>query len=280
MGRLQEILTSLNPFNTFKELKDNYIEEVNYNKQYPFFNENNTPKQWIGKVVQDVKKRGIAEGIQDLTYPITTNPYLEPILEPIISNARLLNYKAGRPSNLVNSLLGQQDWQMANNDKKDIISPLPDKPSGKFLNPLVEDTPEQPQTPLRVNSVKPDNYNPLAGYTSKRPPSDIEQLILTASQENNINPALLASVLFQESQFNPRAVNEGSGDYGIAQISRKWHPEVTEEQAFDPTFAIPFAARLLAEDTKHFNDLNRGVAAYNVGRGSTIWRWAKRTILP
>jgi hypothetical protein len=101
------------------ELKKNsvvsaYLRQVAANKQNPFFNDNgNNPVQWLGKVAEDYKKRGPFEAAQDLTYPILENPYVEPIEEPIVSNIRVANLKAGRPSDLVNNLLGQTDEQIA-----------------------------------------------------------------------------------------------------------------------------------------------------------------------
>lgn len=70
-----------------------YQEQVAYNKQNlpsPFFNNTgNNPVQWLGKVVQDTKKRGVIEGLQDLTNPIIQNPKIYPYAEPIISNTRM-----------------------------------------------------------------------------------------------------------------------------------------------------------------------------------------------
>lgn len=105
------------------ELKKNkaigaYLNEVEYNKQYPFFNDNgNTPAEWVGKVVADGIKRGPFEAAQDLTNPVIMNPYIEPIAEPIISNVRVANYKAGRPNELVNNILGQTDAQTVDGSK-------------------------------------------------------------------------------------------------------------------------------------------------------------------
>lgn len=91
-----------------------YWSQVQSNKQQPFFNNTgNNPIQWMGKVYQDVKKRGPFEGLQDLTYPVLMNPYIEPIVEPITSAIRVANYQAGRPFPFINSLLGQTDSQMA-----------------------------------------------------------------------------------------------------------------------------------------------------------------------
>jgi hypothetical protein len=103
-----------------------YNQEVQYNKQNlpsPFFNNTgNNPQQWLGKVVQDVKKRGPFEGLQDLTNPIIQSPKIYPYAEPLISGVRSANYQLGRPSPLVNNLLGQTDSQMANPN----VRPIPD----------------------------------------------------------------------------------------------------------------------------------------------------------
>lgn len=102
-----EVLSNLS--NIFQ----NYLEKVNYRKRHPFFNQNNTVPQWINLVKQDVAKRGLAEGLHDITYPITTSPYIDPIIEPVTSRVRMVNYRMGRPLPIVNSILGQTDKQMS-----------------------------------------------------------------------------------------------------------------------------------------------------------------------
>lgn len=46
-----------------------------------------------------------------------------------------------------------------------------------------------------------------------------------------------------ESNFNPRAVGDGGKSRGLAQIHKPSHPDITDEQAFDPYFAIDFMAK-------------------------------------
>lgn len=82
----------------------NYI-----NPPEPFFNENNTPLQWLGKVMQDTKTRGPYEGLQDLFNPLLQNKYVYPFAEPLVGNLRVLNYKAGNPNQFINSILGQKN---------------------------------------------------------------------------------------------------------------------------------------------------------------------------
>jgi len=69
-----------------------YQQQVAFNKQNlpsPFFNNTgNNPVQWIGKVGQDIKQRGLIEGFHDLTNPFIQNRNIYPYAEPIISNTR------------------------------------------------------------------------------------------------------------------------------------------------------------------------------------------------
>lgn len=91
-------------------------------------------------------------------------------------------------------------------------------------------------------------------------------LIETSSKKYNVPLPVLLSLLFTESGYNPKAYN--NGDRGIAQISRVWNPQITDEQAYDPNFAIPWAAKTLRDNLDYYGgDWNRAIAAYNVGRG-------------
>jgi len=114
--------------------------------------------------------------------------------------------------------------------------------------------------------------DPLKGFNTKRglPPQEVRDLILNAAKEADVPPALIAAILFNESGFNPKAINinsEGNIDRGIAQINTVAHPEITDSQAFDPSFAIPFLAKKLKGDREYFGNLGQAISAYNVGRG-------------
>ena len=109
-------------------------------------------------------------------------------------------------------------------------------------------------------------------------PNNLQGLIYNSAKQAGINPAILASVLFSEHGFQVdqnktynRDVNgniiPNNYDRGVAQINTLVHPDITDEQAFDPNFAIPYAANLLASHIKSLGNINRGIAAYNVGRG-------------
>lgn len=96
-------------------------------------------------------------------------------------------------------------------------------------------------------------------------PEQFRPLILRAAKENNIHPALLAAQLFQESGI--QVGRDNNDDRGIAQINRLAHPEINDQQAADPNFAIPFMAQQVSSGLKKFGDINRAVSSYNVGMG-------------
>jgi len=145
----------------------------------------------------------------------------------------------------------------------DIISALL---SPNLLSPL----PNGPLPPMAA----PKKIDPFEGFTQNIP-NEYKDLISNMANQAGVDPRILAAVLFQESKFNPKAIHEGvteSGqaysDRGIAQINNTAFPNITNEQAMDPNFAIKFASELLAKNKKGFSgDINKALASYNVGYG-------------
>jgi hypothetical protein len=91
------------------------------------------------------------------------------------------------------------------------------------------------------------------------------QLINRSARANGLDPWLLAALLWIESRFNPKA-HSSAGAVGIAQIELSAHPTVTQAEAESPAFAIPWAARYLAELKRHAGGSTMGaLRAYNTG---------------
>lgn len=108
----------------------------------------------------------------------------------------------------------------------------------------------------------------IEGFTGRLPEENIVGTILDASARTGINPAIVAAMLYQESAgtWDPQVVGP-LGEWGLAQIYPKMHPAVTQEQAFDPNYAINWLVDYLSASQNKFNDINRSIASYNVGRG-------------
>lgn len=172
--------------------------------------------------------------------------------------------------NFLSSFLGGESYQFGTPPEKKtgpgftepMGHPVPNKGKREVVKTALAATPQP--------STAPDLF---AGYNKARglPADDIAKIIVSSARKHKIDPSLLAAVLFNESGFNPKAVNQntpGNVDRGIAQINSTAFPNVTDEQAYDPNFAVDFAGRLMRQNIDYFGgDISRGIAAYNVGRG-------------
>jgi soluble lytic murein transglycosylase-like protein len=95
----------------------------------------------------------------------------------------------------------------------------------------------------------------------------LAQLVAAAEAKYGIPTGLLARIIAVESGWNPAAVNadkNGTVDRGIAQINSV-HTDVTDAQAYNPQFAIPWAAAFLASWRAKCGSWEAAVAAYNLG---------------
>jgi soluble lytic murein transglycosylase-like protein len=90
---------------------------------------------------------------------------------------------------------------------------------------------------------------------------------------NGIPGRLLWKMIMQESAFDPAAQGYfDPRDEGGAQIHMPYHPEITVEQAWTPTFFIPWLAGNLVEVAAALGDWDGAVAAHNVGtRTAELW---------
>ena len=88
-----------------------------------------------------------------------------------------------------------------------------------------------------------------------------------SAHKSDIPALMLCKQLNLESGYDPAAVGYvDPRDRGLAQINAYWHPEISDEEAFDPAFSIPWAANYLGENFKALGDMDAAVAAHNVGR--------------
>ena len=114
------------------------------------------------------------------------------------------------------------------------------------------------------------------------PAVDRDELIRTAKSQN-LEPALVAAIIRQESSFNPRAVSSADAR-GLMQVL----PSVGQDVARSLGFPVWYPALLLDADAnlqlgtahlatyrKQYGPLPRVLAAYNAG-GSRVERWSGR----
>lgn len=123
-----------------------------------------------------------------------------------------------------------------------------------------------------------DDNETYKGLRQRKPDANIDPIIKEATKDSDVTPTVISSLLWTESGYKPDAKNENikdgkvtSTDRGIAQINDSAHPDVTEEQANDPAFAIPYAVGELNKGLKVFDgDWNETIVSYNRGRGRVL----------
>jgi len=92
--------------------------------------------------------------------------------------------------------------------------------------------------------------------------------IAAAANKYGVDAALLAGLVKQESNFNPRA-QSGVGAKGLTQLMDGTARGLGVTDAFDPAQALDGGARFLAGLLKQFHgDEKLALAAYNAGPGA------------
>jgi soluble lytic murein transglycosylase-like protein len=92
--------------------------------------------------------------------------------------------------------------------------------------------------------------------------------ITAAAQANGIDPALLAGLIKQESDFNPNA-GSGAGARGLTQLMPGTAQGLGVTNLSDPVQQINAGAKYLKEQLDTFGgDVTKALAAYNAGPGA------------
>ncbi len=130
------------------------------------------------------------------------------------------------------------------------------------------------------STAKPDERGYALVYPMLR---DVEVELVARAHEHNLDPALVAAVIRQESSWNPRAVSR-AGARGLMQVmpsvgqdiarSRRypmWDPGLL----FDPEVSLDLGTTHLRAALSSYSSPHRALAAYNAG-GSRVRRWVRR----
>ena len=108
----------------------------------------------------------------------------------------------------------------------------------------------------------------------------VREALIESSKENGLDPALVASLIRQESNFNPRATSP-VGARGLMQLMppvgrtlarSKGIAGYNDESLYDPAINIQLGTTHLASLLRRTSNLERVLAAYNAGE-SRVARW-------
>ena len=99
-------------------------------------------------------------------------------------------------------------------------------------------------------------------------PVPYADLIASAAKRHGVDPALLAALVKQESNFNP-AARSGAGARGLTQLMDATARGLGVTDSFDPAQALEGGAKFLGGLLKQFKgDERLALAAYNAGPGA------------
>lgn len=96
---------------------------------------------------------------------------------------------------------------------------------------------------------------------------DYRDYAIGAARRNGVPTEMFERQIAQESGFRPDAYNAGSGATGIAQIIKRWHPDVDPT---DPIASLDYAAEMMAGYRRQTGSWAKALAAYNWGIGNVL----------
>jgi soluble lytic murein transglycosylase len=111
----------------------------------------------------------------------------------------------------------------------------------------------------------------------------VRETLIQSSKENELDPALVASLIRQESNFNPRATSP-VGARGLMQLMppvgrtlarQKGIPGYSDSLLYDAAVSIRLGTAHLSGLLRRTSNIERVLAAYNAGE-SRVARWAQK----
>ena len=87
----------------------------------------------------------------------------------------------------------------------------------------------------QLANVSRVSANPLKLPSDRLMAQQVKAYVQRQAVEYGVNPKLALWIVKHESQFNPRAKGDGEASRGLWQISKIYHPEVSDAMAFNVT---------------------------------------------
>lgn len=87
----------------------------------------------------------------------------------------------------------------------------------------------------------------LVKETPKEERSELDKTISRKAFTYSVSEDTLRKVIKCESSNNPNAMGDGGHSRGLVQIYDTYHPNITNDMAFDPEFSVDFLAKNISQ---------------------------------
>lgn len=182
-----------------------------------------------------------------------------------------LSLSRGRENGYGNGAKLKQEAPLKAPDEKDLELSLEDFDDEtiellKNLNKFSQTDPYFKKSNKIMNLA--ENYSGRVGKTLEKRLSKYSHLVEEKAKKYNVDPVLLASLIKQESNFNPYAVSH-CGAMGLGQLMPGTARYLGVKDPFNAAQNLDGAAKYLSEQLKTFGgDIKKALAAYNAGPGA------------
>ena len=89
-----------------------------------------------------------------------------------------------------------------------------------------------------------DPFQSPSGRTNTQ---EVKAYVRTQATKNGVDPQLALWIVKHESSFNPHARGDGDASRGLWQISRVYHPEVSDDEAFGVTTSTQWSLQRIRD---------------------------------
>jgi len=90
-----------------------------------------------------------------------------------------------------------------------------------------------PANPFETATTSQTAPAKFATYGTRPPVQAVKSFVRQRANDYGVSPFLALWIVKHESSFNPQAKGDGEASRGLWQISRVYHPEVSDDVAFD-----------------------------------------------
>lgn len=169
-------------------------------------------------------------------------------------------------STLKNHAQVDSGWSIENlmdNEGETLLFALPSSTSARLIDRSAgNDLSRKPLEPeLKINSRR-FKFPPFKGKDGEH---IYHPMISKASEEHNVDPALVKAIIMAESSYNPHAVSP-QGAVGLMQLMPHTAKSLGVKNSFNPEQNIQAGTKYLKELIDQFDgDLKLALAAYNAG---------------